>query len=73
MAVTPTGVCSLLLRGGTQGRDKCKLSLSGSFGQEVSIASVVQKRRHGLQPRVLVLWGGAQPMRYQAGTFLVCI
>ena len=70
MAITPTGVCSLHLRAGTQGRGKCKLGLS--FGQEVSIASVVQRRRRGLQPRVLVLWGGAQPMRYKVGT-LVCI
>ena len=73
MATTPTGVCSLRLRGGTQGRGKCKLGLSGLSGQEVSITNVVQRRRSGLQPCVLVLWGGAQPMRYKVGTFLVCI
>ena len=72
MATTPTGVCRLCLRGGTQGRGKCKLGLSGSSGQEVNITSVVQRRRRGLQPRVLVLWGAAQPMRYKVGTF-VCI
>ena len=72
MALTPTGVCSLRLRAGTQGKGKCKLGLSASFGQEVSIASVVQRMRRGLQPHVFVLWGGAQPMRYKVGTLLVC-